>query len=83
MKHKYVVISNAEFGDEWEGSLQKSIGVCRNAKKAYEIALFLGQISKPELGYRKVLDTLNKKGAVTVKQKDGEQEATIVAVREY
>ena len=78
----YVVIGNGEAG-EWEESLQKSLGVCNNAKKAYEISLFLGQISKPDLGYRKVLETLNKKGAVSVKQKDGEQEATIVAVREY
>ncbi len=78
----YVVIGNGEEG-EWEESLQKSLGVCKNAKKAYEIALFLGQISKPDLGYRKVLETLNKKGAVTVKQEDGEQAATIVKVREY
>jgi hypothetical protein len=81
-KNKYVVIGNGEEG-EWEESLQKSLGVCKNAKKAYEIALFLGQISKPDLGYRKVLEALNKKGAVTVKQEDGEQAATIVKVREY
>ena len=78
----YVVIGNGEEG-EWEESLQKSLGVCNNAKKAYDIALFLGQISKPDLGYRKVLETLNKKGAVTVKQRDGEQAATIVKVKKY
>lgn len=78
----YVVISNREEGD-WEESLQKSLGVCKNAKKAYEIALFLGQISKPDLSYRKVLETLNKKGAVTVKQREGEQAATIIKVKKY
>jgi hypothetical protein len=78
----YVVIGNGESG-EWEESLQKSLGVCKNAKKAYDIALFLGQISKPDLGYRKVLETLNKKGAVTVKQKGGDQAATVVKVKQY
>lgn len=78
----YVVIGNGE-EEEWEESLQKSLGVCNNAKKAYDIALFLGQISKPDLGYRKVLETLNKKGAVTVKQREGEQAATIVKVKKY
>ena len=77
-----VVIGNGEAG-EWEESLQKSLGVCNNAKKAYEISLFLGQISKPDLGYRKVLETLNKKGAVTVKQNGGDQAATIVKVKQY
>ena len=81
-KNKYVVIGNGEEG-EWEESLQKSLGVCKNAKKAYEIALFLGQISKPDLGYRKVLETLNKKGAVELRQKGESGAATIVKVRQY
>ena len=82
-KEVYIVIGDGEQGQSWEESLQKSLGVCKNAKKAYEIALFLGSISKPELGYRKVLETLNKKGAVTLKQEKGEQMATIVKVRQY
>ena len=83
IKYKYVVI--AGFGEltSWEESLTSSLGVCQNAKKAYEIALFLGKLSKPDLGYRKVLETLNKKGAVTVKQREGEQAATIVKVKKY
>lgn len=83
VRQKYVVIGNGEELLGWEESLQKSLGVCQNAKKAYEIALFLGRISRPDLGYRKVLKTLNAKGAVTVKQRDGEQAATIVKVRQY
>ena len=40
IKYKYVVI--AGFGEltSWEESLTSSLGVCQNAKKAYEIALF-------------------------------------------
>lgn len=82
-KEVYVVIGNGEEPVGWEESLQKSLGVCKNAKKAYEIALFLGKISRPDLGYRKVLETLNKKGAVTLKQQKGEEQATIVKVRHY
>jgi hypothetical protein len=83
IKEVYVVIGNGEEVASWEESLQKSLGVCKNAKKAYEIALFLGKISKPDLGYRKVLETLNKKGAVTLKQQKGDELATIVKVRQY
>lgn len=83
VRYKYVVIGNGEDLLGWEESLQKSLGICQNAKKAYEIALFLGRISRPDLGYRKVLETLNAKGAATVKQRDGEQAATIVKVRQY
>ena len=82
-KEVYIIIGDGEPDQEWETSLQKSLGVCKNAKKAYEIALFLGKISRPDLGYRKVLETLNKKGAVTLKQQKGEEQATIVKVRQY
>lgn len=79
----YLVIGRVQESGEWEESLQRSLGVCRNAKKAYSIALFLGRVSKPDLGYRKVLETLNKKGAVTVTQQGGEQAATVVKIRNY
>lgn len=82
-KHKYVVIASLEGAAGWEESLTGSMGVCKNAKKAYEIALFLGRISKPDLGYRKVLETLNKKGAVELGQQGEQARATIVKVREY
>ena len=83
IKYKYVVI--AGFGEltSWEESLTSSLGVCQNAKKAYEIALFLGKLSKPDLGYRKVLETLNKKGAVELRQTGESGAATIVKVRQY
>jgi hypothetical protein len=83
-KSKYVVVSSVEQpGLEWERSLQSSMGICHTFAKAYEIALFLAGITVPDIKYRKLLETAKRKGAATVKQKDGEQSATIVKVRIY
>ena len=67
----------------WEDHLKKSLGICHTCKKAYEIALFLAGITKPDLNYRKTLDIIKHKGAVSVKQIDGTQQATIVLTRIY
>lgn len=81
---KYLVISNQQLPDSpWEESMQASCGVCRTCKKAYEIALFLAGIHEPCSGYRKVLESLKAKGAYTIRQQGGEQEATIVLIKEY
>jgi len=53
------------------------------SKQAYQIALFLGEISKPDSSYRKVLETIKVKGAYTIQQKGGEQAATIVQIKHY
>jgi len=83
-KGKYIVISSVDLpGIEWEKSLQSSMGICHTCSKAYEIALFLAGITQPDIRYRKALETIKAKGAVTVKQRDGEQSATIVKVRIY
>lgn len=83
-KSKYVVVSSVEQpGLEWERSLQSSMGICHTFAKAYEIALFLAGITQPETNYRRSLAAAKSKGAVTIKQRDGEQYATIVKVRIY
>ena len=80
----YLVVSNQEKPDlNWEAAMQQSMGVCRTCKKAYEIALFLGAITEPDSAYRKVLETLKVKGAYTLKQREGDQEATIILIKEY
>lgn len=82
-RDKYLVMSNRESGLDWEQSLRDALGVCHTVSKAYEIALFLGEISRPDIGYRRVLETVKIKGACTVSQMDGKQAATIVKVKHY
>jgi hypothetical protein len=82
-KDKYLVMSNKEPDLPWEQALRETLGVCHTLKHAYEIALFLGEISRPDVGYRKVLETIKVKGAFTINQVGGPQAATIVKVKHY
>ena len=82
-KDKYLVISNKEPNVSWEQALRETLGVCHTVKQAYDIALFLGEISKPDTGYRKVLETIKVKGAFSIQQVDGTQSVTIVKIKHY
>lgn len=82
--HNFLVLSNRERPDlQWEESLKQSVGICYTAAKAYEIALFLAGITKPDLNYRKVVQLLNLKGVVTVSQIGDTASATIVKTKIY
>jgi hypothetical protein len=82
-KDKYLVMSNRDLHLDWEQALRDTLGVCHTISKAYEIALFLGEISKPDTGYRKVLETIKVKSACTVSQIGGDMAATIVKIKHY
>jgi len=82
-KDKFLVMSNKESDKEWEQALVGSLGVCHTLKHAYQIALFLGEISRPDASYRKALETVKVRGAFTIHQVGGSQAATIVRVRHY
>ena len=83
-KNKYVVISNVTAVDKsWEQSIADSLGICHTLKKAYEISTFLAGITKPDINYRKTLDLMKNRGAVTIRQVDGDRAATIVNVKIY
>jgi hypothetical protein len=83
-KTKYLVISNQEKpGIEWGAALQETLGICHTCAKAYEIAVFLAGITRPDKSYRKILDTVKLKGAATLAQVEGAQAATIVKVKIY
>ena len=82
-RDKYLVMSNKELDLEWEQALRETLGVCHTVKQAYQIALFLGEISKPDSSYRKTLETIKVKGAYTIQQKGGHQAATIVQIKHY
>jgi hypothetical protein len=76
-------MSSKELDKEWEQALSETLGVCGTIKHAYQIALFLGEISRPCSSYRKVLETIKIKGAYTLTQVGGEQAATIVKIKHY
>jgi hypothetical protein len=76
-------MSNKEPDLEWEQALRETLGVCHTVKHAYQIALFLGEISKPDSNYRKTLQTIKVKGAYTISQVGGSQSATIVKIKHY
>ena len=82
-RDKYLIMSNKESTLEWEQALRETLGVCHTVKHAYQIALFLGEISRPDSSYRKVLETIKVKGAYTIQQINGSQAATIVKVKHY
>lgn len=82
-KDMYLVMSNKEPDLEWEQALRETLGVCGTVKQAYEIALFLGEISRPDSSYRKVLETIKVRGAYTLQQIEGDRAATIVKIRHY
>jgi len=80
----YIIITNIEKPElEWGKAMQETMGVCSNCVKAYEIANFLAGITNPDTAYRKVLETIKIKGACTIKQKGGEQAATIILSKKY
>jgi len=67
----------------WEAALTSTVGICHTCKKAYQVSLFLAGITKPDCSYRKILETVKKKGAATVSQVEGEQRATIALTKMY
>ena len=80
---KYIVISDASHaGLEWGKALQSSMGVCHTFQRAYDIAIFLSGLTSPDIGYRKALETIKRKGAVTISQ-ETKPAATIVRVKIY
>lgn len=84
MKQGYIIIADVERPDQpWGKALQSSVGIANNCVKAYEIALFLAGITKPDKAYRKVLETIKIEGACIIKQSEGEQTATIILSKKY
>ena len=80
---KYLVMSEKELALAWEPALQETLGICHTLAKAYEIALFLSGITEPAVSYRKALETIKAKGAVTINSKREEPAAVIVKVKIY
>lgn len=80
----YVIINdNIDLTKEFGEALSGSIVVTNNFRKAYDLALSLGEIAEPEFGYKVAIARCNKKKAVTIQSKTGAQRVTIVSVKKY
>ena len=80
----YVIINDSldptkEFGEALSGS----IVVTNNFRKAYDLALSIGEIADPDLGYKGAIARCNREKAVTIHGKTGPQRITIVSVKKY
>ncbi len=80
----YVVVSSMiDPSKDWETSLRDSMGVTLNFKSAYFLALSIGEIAKPDVGYKGALARINKFKAVMIKDKLGSHCVSIINVKKY
>jgi hypothetical protein len=83
-KEAYIIIV-----DEGDPSLtfgqhiRSTVFTASNFKKAYDIALSMGNIVNPNLGYRAALERTNGEYAFQLKEKDGSKKVTIALVKKY
>ena len=80
----YIIITDTmdpsqEFGD----ALSNSMSVTNNFRKAYDLALTLGKIAEPDIGYKGALGRCNEEKAIVINNKIGSQRVTIVLVKKY
>lgn len=80
----YIIIADTmnpsqEFGE----ALSSSMAVTNNFRKAYDLALSLGEIADPDIGYKGALVRCNEDKAVIIHNRLGSQRITIVAVKRY
>jgi len=80
----YVIINdNMDPSQEFGEALSGSIAVTNNFRKAYDLALSIGEIADPDLGYKGAIARCNKEKAVTIQGKTGPHRVTIVSVKKY
>ena len=65
----YVLGKNFEESDSVVNDINRSMCTCRNFKKAYEMALFFGEIKNPDLTYRQALTKYKEDESVYIKEK--------------
>jgi|JI9StandDraft_1071089.scaffolds.fasta_scaffold01217_28 hypothetical protein len=86
LRRKWVVV--VDWGpsgptSDWQSMMQSSMGICSNFAAAYRLARSIGNITEPDLGYRRILKMAMTTGAVRFNQKEGDQSATIIKVKVY
>jgi len=80
----YIIISDAidinlTFGQQ----IRSTVVVASNFKKAYDIAISMGDITNPNLGYRAALERTNGEYAFQLEEKDGSKKVTIALIKKY
>lgn len=78
-----VIVDNMDPTAEFGEALSGSMAAASNFKKAYELALSMGEIPDPDLKYKTALGRCNEKRAVIVQSTAGPQQSTIVQVKKY
>lgn len=83
-KEIYLVISDAhdpslEFGE----SIRETTAVASNFKKAYDLALSMGNIKVPTIGYRAALERTNRDKAFQLEDQLGPSKVTIALIKKW
>jgi hypothetical protein len=81
-KEIYIIISNStnpslRFGE----AIRESTYAATNFRKAYDMALILGRIKEPRVGYRAALERVTSEFAVQLEDKLAQLKVTIVRVK--
>ncbi len=83
-KEIYLIISDGSnptltFGQQ----IRATVATATNFRKAYDLALSMGDIVDPNLGYRAALERTNGQHAFQLEEKDGSKKVTIALVKKY
>lgn len=83
-KETYIVIAEAHdprlsFGE----AIRATVATASNFRKAYDLALSMGGINDPDLGYRSALERTNRDYALQLGDRGGSAKVTIALVKKY
>lgn len=83
-KETYIIISDVNnprlsFGE----AIRATVATASNFRKAYDLALSMGDIKDPATGYRSALERTNREYAFQLEDRDGSKKVTIALVKKY
>lgn len=83
-KETYLIIAEGSnpslsFGQQ----IRATVATASNFRKAYDLALSMGDIVDPNLGYRAALERTNGELAFQLEEKDGSKKVTIALIKKY
>jgi len=68
-----------EFGSQ----IRATTAIATNFRKAYDLALSMGELKDPKLGYKAAMDRTNRQYACQLEDKVGSDKVTIALVKKY
>jgi len=83
-KELYLIIAenhNPEL--EFGRAIRETTAIATNFRKAYDLALSLGEITDPNLGYRSALERTNRTYACQLGDSAGSALVTIALIKKY